>query len=212
MNILEKVLHQVQSYQGGRLFLVANFVVIICVIVLFMAILLDFVEFHQRHNVKKRLRSWVETGSMFAYFGGYYLLLKIRAGKVILLVGSIHEALIIIGMTLIALGCFVNVKGRLDLKHNWANQVTIYDDHTLIIRGIYKIVRHPLYASIIWMLIGGCCIYNNFIALLSVVFIFIPMMYYRAKQEERMLSVEFPEYVDYTKRVGMFFPKLRIHG
>jgi protein-S-isoprenylcysteine O-methyltransferase Ste14 len=32
-------------------------------------------------------------------------------------------------------------------------------------------------------------------------------MYYRAKQEETFLMQEFERYADYSKRVGMFFPK-----
>jgi protein-S-isoprenylcysteine O-methyltransferase Ste14 len=33
-------------------------------------------------------------------------------------------------------------------------------------------------------------------------------MYYRAKQEERLLEKEFKNYRAYKKEVGMFFPKL----
>lgn len=212
MSNLNEVLQYFQNYPGGRLFLVANLLVIVCVIILFMAIFLDFVSYHKQQKVKKRLRSWVETGSMFAYFGVYYLLLKIGVGKVMIQNGIIHAVLIIIGMALVAIGCFVNVKGRLDLKDNWANQVTIYNDHTLIVRGMFRFVRHPLYSSLILMLVGGGFIYMNFIALVSVMFVFIPMMYYRAKQEERLLSAEFVEYIDYQKKVGMFFPKIKFHG
>jgi protein-S-isoprenylcysteine O-methyltransferase Ste14 len=38
--------------------------------------------------------------------------------------------------------------------------------------------------------------------------VFIPFMYYRAKQEEKELTKTFKEYKDYQKRVGMFLPKL----
>jgi len=43
---------------------------------------------------------------------------------------------------------------------------------------------------------------------LLTVFGFIPMMYYRAKQEEKLLIQEFPEYPAYMKKTGMFFPRL----
>ena len=111
------------------------------------------------------------------------------------------------GAILVIVGCYINIKGRFTLKHNWANQVTIYHDQTLVTSGVYKIVRHPLYASIILMLVGGCFVYTNFIAMLSIFIVFIPMMYYRAKQEERLLQSEFAEYVDYKKEVWMLFPK-----
>jgi protein-S-isoprenylcysteine O-methyltransferase Ste14 len=39
-------------------------------------------------------------------------------------------------------------------------------------------------------------------------FIFLPMMIYRAKQEEQLLSERFPDYKDYKKKVSMFIPKI----
>jgi len=51
-------------------------------------------------------------------------------------------------------------------------------------------------------------IYIDYLAFLSVVFIFLPMMYYRAMQEENILSVEFPEYSKYKLNTGMFFQKI----
>lgn len=102
--------------------------------------------------------------------------------------------------------------GRLFLKHNWANQVTIYDNHTLVTKNVYKFLRHPLYASLIWMLMGGGLIYSSYFAILSVLVIFIPMMYYRAKQEEKLLLTEFVEYLNYIQKTGMFFPKFFRYG
>jgi protein-S-isoprenylcysteine O-methyltransferase Ste14 len=172
-----------------------------------MAVLIDFVEYHQKGKVKTKVKSWVETGSMLVYYLLYYGVLKIGIGH--LFPGSYyHHAFIVIGLIIMVTGCYVNVAGRLKLKHNWANQVTIYTNQTLVSKGVYRIVRHPLYASIIWMLIGGSLIYTNYIAFLSIAFIFIPMMYYRARQEEKVLSAEFKAYQDYKQKVGMFFPKL----
>jgi len=101
----------------------------------------------------------------------------------------------------------VNVRGRFNLGKNWSNQIKIYQDHYLVSSGVYHFVRHPLYGSIIWMFFGASLVYLNYLALLSNVLIFIPAMYFRAKQEEKMLMQEFPEYKEYQKRVGMFFPK-----
>jgi protein-S-isoprenylcysteine O-methyltransferase Ste14 len=81
----------------------------------------------------------------------------------------------------------------------------------MIQKGMYRFVRHPLYASIIWMFFGASFVYMNYAALLANVCVFIPAMYYRAKQEERLLAQEFPEYQAYQKAVGMFFPKFHHH-
>ena len=144
---------------------------------------------------------------MFAYFLLYYGLMKTGIGH-ISLSSCYQHMMIIIGLVIIVTGCYVNVAGRLKLKHNWANQVTIYTNQTLVREGVYCIVRHPLYASIIWMLISGSLIYTNYVAFLSIIFIFLPMMYYRARQEEQVLCTEFPDYREYKQKTGMFFPKL----
>ena len=114
----------------------------------------------------------------------------------------------IIGLLILIIGCIINIIGRINLGKNWSNQIKIYDDHSLVSNGVYKIVRHPLYASIIWMFFGASLIYSNYLAFLANLIIFIPFMYYRAKQEETLLKNEFIDYKDYQIKVGMFFPKL----
>jgi protein-S-isoprenylcysteine O-methyltransferase Ste14 len=193
----------------GMIFLIANIIAILCVVIILLAILIDFVSYHRPEVSKKKKNSLVETGSMLLYFFFYCLLMQTRQGRLFpqsVIITSIIE---MTGISLVIAGCFANIAGRIILRHNWANQVTIYQDQTLVTGGVYRIVRHPLYASLIWMLLGGCLIYIHYIALLSVFLIFIPMMYYRAKQEEKFLVHEFKEYSEYMKRTGMLFPKIQ---
>jgi protein-S-isoprenylcysteine O-methyltransferase Ste14 len=194
----------------GTVFLVANLVVILCVITVLLAILIDFVRYHRPAASKREKKSLVETGSMLLYFFVFCFLLQTSFGRLDLPPVMAGNLVILAGITLVLTGCFVNVSGRFALRHNWANQVTIYRDQTLVRGGIYRYVRHPLYASLIWMFLGCSLIYSHLTALLSVVLVFIPMMVYRARQEERFLLEEFEEYPAYRKRTGMFFPK--IHG
>jgi protein-S-isoprenylcysteine O-methyltransferase Ste14 len=207
LNIFRRI-----TEQHGFLFLIANLVIIICTIIILYAILSDFVKYHRPYESKRKINSWVETGTMLLYFFIYYLLMQLKTGRIITASKGITNLLIIAGIILVIAGCYVNIMGRRILQHNWANQVTIYHDHTFVSGNVYKIIRHPLYASLIWMLSGGCLVYSNYIALLSVVFIFIPMMYFRAKQEETLLLAEFAEYSDYQKQTGMFFPKIFKYG
>lgn len=192
----------------GLFFILANIVIILCTISVIFAILIDFIIYHKPKESKMKVNSWVETGSMFLFFLLYYLLMHLKWGRINLESKSTISLFSITGSMLLIIGCYINIKGRFLLKHNWANQVTIYHNHTLVTKGVYKLVRHPLYASIIWMLLGGCFVYTNYIALTSVLLVFIPMMYYRAKQEEKLLQSEFSEYIVYKNEVWMLFPKL----
>jgi protein-S-isoprenylcysteine O-methyltransferase Ste14 len=185
---------------------IADVVIGLCLFALFTSILINFVE-SKHKEVKKEKRSIVETGSMTLFFIFFYLLIRFKIGAFV--VGDFARvSLIIIGLIMIVFGCFVNIFGRFNLGKNWANQVKIYKNQTLVKVGVYRFVRHPLYASIMLMFYGACLVHLNYLAFFSNTFIFIPFMYYRAKQEEWLLSKTFKEYSKYQKEVGMFFPKL----
>jgi protein-S-isoprenylcysteine O-methyltransferase Ste14 len=192
----------------GIMFLTANLIIILCVIVILLAILIDFVRYHRPEASKRKKNSLVETGSMLLYFLVFCFFLQSGFGRMVLHPVPAGNMVIAAGTLLVLSGCYINVSGRLALRHNWANQVTIYRDQTLVTNGIYRYVRHPLYASLIGMFLGCCLIYSHLAALLSVILIFIPMMVYRARQEEMLLLDEFRDYPEYRKRTGMFFPKI----
>lgn len=183
---------------------------IICISVLsiFVSILIDFTLYTRDDHIKKEKKSFVETGTMTLFLFAFYLILMTKIGIVTIYDNSLKHMVIIIGTIAISIGCIINIWGRFNLGSNWANHIKIYDEHTLVQNGMYKIVRHPLYSSIMLMFYGATLVYRNILCLLSVTFIFIPFMYYRAKQEETILIQAFSEYNDYKKRAGMFFPKL----
>lgn len=183
---------------------------IICssVLALFVSILIDFTLYTRDDHIKKEKKSIVETGSMTLFLFAFYLILMTKIGIIPIYDYNLKHIVIILGTLAIVSGCIMNILGRFNLGSNWANHIKIYDEHTLIQEGMYKIVRHPLYASIMLMFYGACLVYRNILCFLAVTFIFIPFMYYRAKQEETLLIKTFSEYNEYKKRTGMFFPKI----
>ena len=190
------------------LYLISNIVIMACFYLIVLAVLIDFIEFQKRNKTKKEKKSIVETGTMFLFFFFFYYLIKFSIGKISLDFGPTVIILNLFGMLILIIGCYVNIKGRFNLGKNWSNQIKIYNDHSFVSKGVYSFVRHPLYASIIWMFLASSIIYLNYLAFLATLFIFIPFMYYRAKQEEKLLIKEFENYKDYQIKVGMFFPKI----
>lgn len=189
-------------------YLCCNIIVVLSVLFIILSIIIDFSEFHKKKNVKKEKKSIVETGTMFLFFLFYYVIIKTRTGTFTINNHAANVCILSLGLLLIIIGCYVNIKGRLELKSNWSNQIKVYTDHTLVTSGVYRIVRHPLYASLIWMYIGGAIFYLNYISLVLNLTIFLPFMFYRAKQEEKILMTEFKEYESYRSKTGMFFPKI----
>jgi len=79
-------------------------------------------------------------------------------------------------------------------------------DHSQLVQhGVYGIVRHPLYTS---LLSAGLAwiIYNLSLSHLLLWIIGFAFFDYKAGKEERWLSERHPEYVNYAKRVRKFVP------
>ena len=186
--------------------IIADTIMGICLFALFTSILINFAESSNK-KVKKEKKSIVETGTMTLFFIGFYILIRFKIGEIIINT-QFRNFFIITGLTMVVFGCIINIAGRFNLGKNWANQIKIYDAHTFTKRGMFRIVRHPLYSSLMLMFYGACFVYPNYLAFLANTFIFIPFMYYRAKQEEVLLLKTFKEYKQYKKEVGMFSPKI----
>lgn len=81
------------------------------------------------------------------------------------------------------------------------------EDHKLIQNGPFGIIRHPLYVSYIFILLGLSLTLLTYWLLIPTLFIIIGI-YSTAKAEEELLIEQFGEqYREYKKKVGMFFPK-----
>ncbi len=192
-----------------------SFVVTVIMYLSFLTIVasvaLDFFRYHhQGRQVVREGRSLVETGSMSLFFIGYYLVLRFNFSVLVNIPSAIRVVLIVSGLLLVVLGTVANVWGRFSLKSQWANQIKIYKNHQLIKTGPYSIVRHPLYASLIWIFTAVALIYANPLALMMNLTVFVPMMYFRARKEDALLARTFGEdYNKYKAKTGMFVPRWR---
>ena len=75
----------------------------------------------------------------------------------------------------------------------------------LVRHGIYAVIRHPLYTSVITVAFGWALVWQSWPALLVAVML-IPFFHAKARHEERWLREKFPDYADYERRVRRFIP------
>lgn len=75
----------------------------------------------------------------------------------------------------------------------------------LIRHGIYRRVRHPLYASLMWLSLGWAAWWASPAALLAGVVLAV-FLDRKARHEEIRLRARFPEYAEYARQVRRFFP------
>ena len=81
---------------------------------------------------------------------------------------------------------------------------------TLVTRGPYRWVRHPVYVAEAVAALG--VVLGNASALaVTLLGLHVGIQLYRIRHEERVLTAQFPEYREYARKVGMLFPRVRRH-
>lgn len=106
---------------------------------------------------------------------------------------------VLAGDALVALGFFLTF---LVLKENSysASTVQVVEGQKVISTGPYAIVRHPMYAGALVMLVGIPLALGSWWGLCALLFI-VPVLIWRLLDEERLLRKELPGYVEYTRKV-----------
>ena len=87
------------------------------------------------------------------------------------------------------------------LQNAFASRVIeIQEGQRLIDRGLYSIVRHPLYAAAALMYVSCPLVLGSYYALVPTLLLF-PLLAYRIRNEEKVLLAGLPGYPGYTERV-----------
>ncbi len=113
-----------------------------------------------------------------------------------------------LGVLLTAGALFVFWRAHADLGLNWSPSLEIREKHELITRGIYGVIRHPMYASQWLLVIAQPLLLQNWIAGFLNLLVFIPFYLLRVKAEEQLMLEKFGnQYQAYMQRVGTVFPR-----
>jgi len=93
------------------------------------------------------------------------------------------------------------------LGDSWSGVPQVNDQHVLKTSGAYAWVRHPMYASRLYLMLGIALATLNWVITLGYVLCSVHPVW-RIKEEEDMLIAIFPEYEAYRQRVLPFGPCL----
>ena len=98
-------------------------------------------------------------------------------------------------------------RSHADLGLNWSVTLEIRKEHQLITGGIYRSIRHPMYAAIWLFSLAQALLLANWLAGWAALVVFAPMYFLRTPREERMMCEVFgQEYRDYMTRTGRLWP------
>lgn len=114
-----------------------------------------------------------------------------------------------IGVGVYAAALWLYWRSLVDLGRNWSISVQLRDDHTLVTQGVYRHLRHPLYASCLYTGIATALLLHNWIAGFSLLALFALVYPMRVGREEKMMLDHFgQEYQEYMTKTGRLFPRL----
>ena len=101
---------------------------------------------------------------------------------------------------------YINLLG--EMKESWRIGTKPQKAGQLVNSGLFKYVRHPIYASMLFIYVASFLIVPNLV-FAALLFIGVIAAYAQAKSEEYFLLNEFgKQYSDYMKKTSMFFPKI----
>lgn len=107
---------------------------------------------------------------------------------------------------IVVAGAAFTVWARITLGRNWSAEVTFKQDHELIESGPYALARHPIYTGLIVMTLGTVINYGRPLGL-ALLFSICASLWWKARQEERVMSRHFPDaYAAYKMRVHAIVP------
>jgi len=115
-----------------------------------------------------------------------------------------------LGAVLITGAVLIFWRAHADLGLNWSPSLEIREKHELITRGIYSVIRHPMYASQFLWVIAQPLLLQNWIAGWLDLLVFTAFYFLRVRAEEQLMLDSFGEqYREYMQNVGSVIPKIK---
>ena len=119
-------------------------------------------------------------------------------------------AALIAAMVLAPLAVLLAWAATLHLGKQWRIDAALRSDHELVQTGPYCNIRHPIYTSMLLMLLAACCAWTRWPLQLVAVPLFLIGMEIRIHAEERLLSQRFGDaFTAFRARVPAYVPFVR---
>ena len=112
----------------------------------------------------------------------------------------------IVANVMVVLGLFLSIWARAVLGTNWSARVTLKENHELIQRGPYRVVRHPIYSGLLLMILGTVLVIGRLSGFLAFC-VSICGLWFKLRQEEALMAKHFPEtYPQYKSTTKALIP------
>jgi protein-S-isoprenylcysteine O-methyltransferase Ste14 len=111
--------------------------------------------------------------------------------------------------TILFIGCLLLLwRAHSDLGENWSARIELQQEHTLVTRGVYARVRHPIYAALWLWCFAQPLLIQNWIGGFAGLATFALLYFTRVPGEEKLMLDAFgEEYRTYMRNTGRVLPR-----
>ena len=121
----------------------------------------------------------------------------------------LHAVPLVAGVAFFAVGLWLFHRSHADLGTNWSITLQVRENHRLVVDGVYRRIRHPMYAALFLYSVGQALVLPNWLAGPSYLVTFGILYALRVRAEERMMLEEFgTDYVAYMAKTKRLVPGL----
>jgi protein-S-isoprenylcysteine O-methyltransferase Ste14 len=164
-------------------------------------------QFAQRRAVARRGATVRTAGGLPAlvpyFFWVPYLVIALRPGPE----AEVPEGLAWVGIGVSVVGVAFSLWAMVTLGRHYDLVLEVHQDHELVRRGPYALVRHPVYTGLALHFAGVCLATGNALLIAGTLLVSFPAFYLRARAEETLLRERFgAEYEKYAREVPMLVP------
>ena len=117
-------------------------------------------------------------------------------------------ACLVLGALAMVAGLWLFWRSHADLGDSWSVTLELNARHRLVTRGVYRVVRHPMYVAFFVLGVGQALLLANWAAGFSGLVATSLLVAVRLPREEAMMIEAFgEEYRDYMRRTGGLVPR-----
>ena len=113
------------------------------------------------------------------------------------------------GTAVFAAALWLLWRSHADLGQNFSPEIQLREKHSLVTRGVFRYIRHPMYAAHFLWAAAQALLLQNWLAGPVMLVSFFPLYFHRVSREEQMMLEHFgEEYRLYMNRTGRVIPRL----
>jgi protein-S-isoprenylcysteine O-methyltransferase Ste14 len=182
---------------------------------LFLAATVALVAIRAPHGQRSRTVAVVRSAKsgleklllMLAWIAFFVPVVWVSSGALAAWDYPLRSGMLAAGAVLYAFSLWLFWRSHGDLGTNWSMTLEVREGHSLVTRGVYRRIRHPMYTALLLFSVAQALTIPNLVAGPSYLVVMALLVALRLGPEERLMRETFgARYVEYAARSKRLVP------